>query len=33
MQHVWHFMAGEAPEANQAVQQMAQWVKPRIGLK
>ena len=33
MQHVWHFMAGEAPEADQAVQQMAQWVKPRIGLK
>ena len=32
MQHVWHFMAGAAPEADQAIKQMADWVKPKIGL-
>ena len=32
MQHVWHFMAGAAPEADKAIKQMADWVKPKIGL-
>ena len=32
MQHVFQFMAGRAPEADDAVQRMAEWVKPRIGL-
>ncbi len=32
MQHVWHFMAGAAPEADQAVQQMSDWVRPKLGL-
>jgi acetyl esterase/lipase len=33
MQHVFQFMAGAAPEADAAVQEMARWVKPRLGLK
>ena len=32
MQHVFHFMAGKAPEADNAVQKMADWVKPKLGL-
>ena len=32
MQHVWHFMAGVAPEADQAIQQMSEWVRPKLGL-
>ena len=32
LQHVWHLMAGAAPEADQAIKQMADWVKPKIGL-
>jgi epsilon-lactone hydrolase len=32
MQHVFHFMAGRAPEADDAVQKMAAWVKPKLGL-
>jgi len=32
MQHVFHFMAGNAPEADDAVQKMAAWVKPKLGL-
>lgn len=32
MQHVFQFMAGMAPEADDAVQRMAAWVKPHIGL-
>ena len=32
MQHVFHFMAGKAPEADDAVQKMADWVKPKLGL-
>jgi acetyl esterase/lipase len=32
MQHVFQFMAGRAPEADDAIQRMAQWVKPKIGL-
>jgi monoterpene epsilon-lactone hydrolase len=33
MQHVFQFMAGAAPEADAAVQSMARWVKPYLGLK
>ena len=32
MQHVFQFMAGRAPEADDAVQRMADWVKPKLGL-
>ena len=32
MQHVFHFMAGKAPEADDAVQKMAAWVRPKLGL-
>lgn len=32
MQHVFQFMVGLAPEADDAVQKMAKWVKPKIGL-
>ncbi len=32
MQHVWHFMAGKAPEADDAIQKLAAWVKPKLGL-
>ncbi len=32
MQHVFHFMAGTAPEADTAIQQMAEWVRPKLGL-
>lgn len=32
MQHVFQFMAGRAPEANDAIARLAAWVKPRLGL-
>jgi monoterpene epsilon-lactone hydrolase len=32
MQHVFQFMAGMAPEADQAIAAMAEWVRPKIGL-
>ena len=32
MQHVFEFLAGVAPEADEAIGRMAQWVRPRIGL-
>lgn len=32
MQHVWHFMAGKAPEADEAIAALAAWVKPKLGL-
>ncbi len=32
MQHVFHFMAGEAPEADEAITKIANWVKPKLGL-
>ena len=32
MQHVFQFMAGTAPEADDAIQQMAAWVRPKLGL-
>lgn len=32
MQHVFQFMAGRAPEADDAVARLAAWVKPKLGL-
>lgn len=32
MQHVFHFMAGNAPEADGAIRKLAEWVKPKLGL-
>lgn len=32
MQHVFHFLAGAAPEADDAIGRMAAWVRPRLGL-
>src|SRR5690606_38190959 len=32
IQHVFEFMAGHAPEADDAIARMAGWVRPRLGL-
>ena len=32
MQHVFQFMAGRAPEADDAIAKMAAWIKPKLGL-
>ncbi len=32
MQHVFQFMAGRAPEADDAIQKLAAWVKPKLAL-
>jgi len=32
MQHVFHFLAGAAPEADEAIRKLAAWVRPRLGL-
>ncbi|MGE0484091.1 MAG: alpha/beta hydrolase [Gammaproteobacteria bacterium] len=32
MQHVFHFMAGNAPEADDAIAKLAAWARPRLGL-
>jgi epsilon-lactone hydrolase len=32
MQHVFHFLAGTAPEADAAIGQLAGWVRPKLGL-
>lgn len=32
MQHVFHFMAGNAPEADDAIAKLAEWVRPKLGL-
>ena len=32
MQHVFQFLAGAAPEADDAIARMAQWVRPKLGL-
>lgn len=32
MQHCFQLMAGAAPEADQAVTQIAQWLRPKLGL-
>ncbi|MCD2119395.1 MULTISPECIES: alpha/beta hydrolase [Rhodococcus] len=31
-QHVFHFNAGRAPEADQALNRIAQWLRPKLGL-
>lgn len=32
MQHVFQFLAGTAPEADDAIRRMAEWVRPKLGL-
>jgi acetyl esterase/lipase len=32
MQHVFHFMAGRAPEADDGISKFADWVRPKLGL-
>ncbi|HEX2944152.1 MAG TPA: alpha/beta hydrolase [Rhodopila sp.] len=32
MQHVFQFLAGVAPEADDAIRKMATWVRPKLGL-
>ena len=32
MQHVFQFLAGTAPEADEASGTLAHWVKPKLGL-
>lgn len=32
MQHVFQLMAGKAPEADDAIAKIAQWLRPRLGL-
>jgi epsilon-lactone hydrolase len=32
MQHVFHFAAGRAPEADDAIRKLAEWVRPKLGL-
>ena len=32
MQHVFQFLAGTAPEADEAIGKLARWVKPKLGL-
>jgi len=32
MQHVFHFSAGHAPEADDAIRKLAEWVRPKLGL-
>lgn len=32
MQHVFQFLAGRAPEADDSIKRMAAWVRPKLGL-
>jgi monoterpene epsilon-lactone hydrolase len=32
MQHVFQFAAGHAPEADDAIRRLAEWVRPKLGL-
>lgn len=32
LQHVFHFSAGHAPEADDAIRKLANWVRPKLGL-
>jgi monoterpene epsilon-lactone hydrolase len=32
MQRVFQFLAGVAPEADQAIGALAAWVRPRLGI-
>ncbi len=33
MQHVFHFAAGHAPEADEAIKKLADWVQPKLELR
>jgi ribosomal protein S18 acetylase RimI-like enzyme len=33
MQHTFNFLAGTAPEADQAISKLAMWVRPKLGLQ
>ena len=33
MQHVFHFLAGVAPEADDAIKKLARWVRPKLDLR
>ena len=33
MQHVFQFLAGVAPEADDAIRKLAQWVRPKLGIE
>jgi monoterpene epsilon-lactone hydrolase len=32
MQHIFNFLAGTAPEADEAIDKCAKWVRPKLGL-
>jgi epsilon-lactone hydrolase len=32
LQHTFHFSAGRAPEADEAIRRLAEWVRPKVGL-
>jgi acetyl esterase/lipase len=32
MQHVFHLLAGVAPEADDAIRKLAAWARPKLGL-
>jgi monoterpene epsilon-lactone hydrolase len=32
LQHTFHFSAGRAPEADEAIRRLADWVRPKLGL-
>jgi hypothetical protein len=32
MQHCYRLMAGNAPEADAAIDRMASWLRPKLGL-
>jgi epsilon-lactone hydrolase len=32
MQHVFQFPAGRAPEGDEAVRRLGEWVRPKLGL-
>lgn len=33
LQHVFHFSAGRAPEADAAIRKLTEWVRPKLGLQ
>src|SRR5207302_11415981 len=33
MQHVFQFLAGTAPEGDAAIHRLADWVRPKLGLR
>jgi hypothetical protein len=32
LQHTFQMVAGRAPEAEDAIRKLAEWVRPRLGL-